>query len=231
MRALANPVRLGILKTLTASGETSCMELTRQFALAQSTVSEHLRVLKDAGLVQQTGPGLRANYCINREAVIWMNRAVAGLWEGPMPPVRVLFLCTGNSARSIIAEALLKEAGGDGFEVFSAGTDPKGVNPFTERVLQQAGLDTSGFESKNLNQFVGDNFDYVITVCDRAAEQCPVFPGDPERIHWSFPDPAAVEGDDVIKLAAFQQTLRDMRRRIEPFATVAARQANAVRNQ
>jgi arsenate reductase (thioredoxin) len=140
-----------------------------------------------------------------------------------MNQIRVLFLCTGNSARSVIAEALLKSMGGDDFEVHSAGTHPKGINPFTIKVLQQASLDPTEFYSKNMNEYVDQKFDYVITVCDNAAEECPVFPGDPHRIHWSFPDPAAVDGTDLIKLAAFQQTLREMRQRLEAFIPVARR--------
>jgi arsenate reductase len=136
--------------------------------------------------------------------------------------VRVLFLCTGNSARSIIAEALLQKTGGSAFEVYSGGTEPRGLNPFTVQVLEQDGIDASSFHSKDMREFIGERFDYVITVCDQAAERCPVFPGDPERIHWSFPDPAAVEGGDLVKLAAFQETLRGMRRRIELFTTVVA---------
>lgn len=138
-----------------------------------------------------------------------------------MSPIRVLFLCTGNSARSLIAEALLKSAGKEAFEVHSAGTDPKGINPYTQKVLQQDGFDTSQLRSKSLNEYLDENFDYVITVCDRAAERCPVFPGDPKRIHWSFPDPAAVEGSEVVRLAAFQTTLREMRQRISLFLQVA----------
>jgi arsenate reductase len=138
-----------------------------------------------------------------------------------MTPIRVLFLCTGNSARSIIAEALLKSSGRDAFEVHSAGTEPKGLNPFTEKVLEQDGFPTDDLRSKSLNEYLDQRFDYVITVCDRAAERCPVFPGDPERIHWSFADPAAVEGSDVVKLAAFQATLREMRQRISLFMQVA----------
>ena len=135
--------------------------------------------------------------------------------------IRVLFLCTGNSARSILAEALLNEIGGKDFEVYSAGTDPKGLNPYTEKVLAQEHIDASQFYSKGMNQFIGEQFDYVITVCDQAAERCPVFPGDPTRIHWSFPDPAAVEGDEAVKMAAFLETLRGLRRRLEPFVIVA----------
>jgi arsenate reductase (thioredoxin) len=140
-----------------------------------------------------------------------------------MGQISVLFLCTGNSARSVIAEALLNSIGGRDFEVYSAGTHPKGINPFTIKVLEQAGLDPTLYHSKSMNEFLDQKFDYVITVCDNAAEECPIFPGDPERIHWSFVDPAAVEGTDVVKLAAFQQTLREMRQRLEAFAPVARR--------
>jgi arsenate reductase len=140
-----------------------------------------------------------------------------------MSQIRVLFLCTGNSARSVIAEALLQSIGGNDFEVHSAGTHPKGINPFTTKVLEQAGLDPTRYHSKSMYEYVDQKFDYVITVCDDAAEECPIFPGDPERIHWSFVDPAAVEGTDVVKLAAFQLTLREMRQRLEAFAPVARR--------
>ncbi len=138
-----------------------------------------------------------------------------------MTPIRVLFLCTGNSARSIIAEALLKGTGKDAFEVHSAGTEPKGINPFTVKVLEQDGFEISSLRSKSLNEYLDQSFDYVITVCDSAAERCPVFPGDPQRIHWSFTDPAAAEGSDVVKLAVFQSTLREMRQRISLFVQVA----------
>lgn len=144
-----------------------------------------------------------------------------------MNPIRVLFLCTGNSARSVMAEALLKDMGGAGFEVYSAGTEPKGINPLTAKVLGQAGFDYTGFHSKNVNEFIGRDFDYVITVCDQAAERCPIFPGDPNRIHWSFPDPAAVEGTDVVKLGAFQETMRGLRQRLSTFIPVARRAAKS----
>ena len=146
-----------------------------------------------------------------------------------MNPIRVLFLCTSNSARSVIAEALLKEMGESDFEVYSAGTHPKGLNPFTLKVLEQDHIDITGFRSQDMAEFVGQHFDYVITVCDQAAEECPVFPGDPQRIHWSFPDPAAIEGSDVVKLAAFQETLRGMRRRLALFIDVARRAATEAR--
>jgi arsenate reductase len=144
-----------------------------------------------------------------------------------MSKIRVLFLCTGNSARSIIGAALLRQTGGDAFEVVSAGTHPKGINPYTVRVLEPLGIDLSGERSKDVTEFEGQTFDYVITVCDAAAEECPVFPGAPERIHWSFVDPAAVEGTDEEKLAAFRRTLREMQARLATFVLVAKRKAAA----
>src|SRR5688572_21802631 len=102
---------------------------------------------------------------------------------------RVLFLCTGNSARSQMAEGLLRDLAGEQFEVFSAGTHPKGIHPTTVKVMNEIGIDVSGHTSKDVQQFLGEKFDYVITVCDRAKQQCPIFPG-AEAIHWGFDDPA-----------------------------------------
>ena len=119
---------------------------------------------------------------------------------------RVLILCVGNSARSQMAEGLLSDMAGTQFDVFSAGSKPSSVNPFAIQAMQQSGIDISGQRSKHLNEYIRQPFDYVITVCDEAAEVCPIFPGRAQRIHWSFPDPAAVIGSDQDKLAAFCQT-------------------------
>lgn len=116
---------------------------------------------------------------------------------------RVLILCTANSARSQMAEGLLRELGGDKVESFSAGSAPSRVNPFAIEAMQLRGIDITGQRSKSLQEYIQEPFDYVITVCDNAAESCPVFPGRAERIHWSFPDPAAVEGSHEDILASF----------------------------
>ncbi|MCL6509976.1 MAG: arsenate reductase ArsC [Anaerolineae bacterium] len=116
---------------------------------------------------------------------------------------RVLILCTANSARSQMAEGILRWLGGDRYEVFSAGTKATRVNPFAIRVMDELGVDIRSQYSKTYEQFIGQPFDAVITVCDDAAETCPFLPGRYHRIHWSFPDPAAVEGDDA-KLQAFR---------------------------
>ncbi len=134
----------------------------------------------------------------------------------------MLFVCTGNSARSQIAEAVLRRLGGADFEVMSAGTEPKGVNPFTLRVLADAGIDWSGARSKSVNEFIGQPFDYVITVCDRARQTCPVFPGSYDSLHWGLEDPAEVDGTDAERLAAFERTYLEVNQRIRPFVEVAA---------
>ncbi len=118
---------------------------------------------------------------------------------------KVLFLCSGNSARSQMAEGLLRHLVGDQIDVFSADTKPSTVNPLAVRVMQERGLDISPHRSKHLDEFRSQPFDYVITVCDNAAESCPVFPGPAQRIHWSFPDPAGVKGDEATRLQAFRQ--------------------------
>ena len=118
---------------------------------------------------------------------------------------RVLFLCTGNSARSQMAEGLLRSFGRGRYEVLSAGTRPSLVRPEAIAVMSELGIDLSGHRSKHVQEFDGQHFDYVITVCDDANESCPIFPGDTARIHWSVPDPAAVEGSETERLAAFRR--------------------------
>jgi arsenate reductase len=123
-----------------------------------------------------------------------------------MQKTRVLFLCTGNSARSQMAESFLRKYAGDEFDVYSAGLEPKGVNPYTIRVLQEAGLDTSGLTSKSLRTYMGKvHFGYLITVCSNAEEKCPIFPGMGIRLHWPFEDPAAFQGSEEETLAKFRQ--------------------------
>lgn len=139
-------------------------------------------------------------------------------------PLQVLFLCTGNSARSQIGEALLRHMSRGQVEVVSAGSRPRpAINPFARRAVRDLfGLDMAGQRPKPLENFVGRRFDYVITVCDRAAESCPVFADDPERIHWSFEDPAAVAGGDEEKRRAFEQTAREMASRIRLWMALPA---------
>jgi arsenate reductase len=131
---------------------------------------------------------------------------------------RVLILCTGNSARSQMAEGLLRHMGGTQFEVFSAGTKPVGVNPLAIEAMREVGIDISKQRSKSVGEFAGQEFATVITVCDNAAEECPIFPGAPQRTHWSLPDPAAVSGTREEKLRAFRKVRDELERRIRLFA-------------
>jgi arsenate reductase (thioredoxin) len=140
-------------------------------------------------------------------------------------PIRVLFVCTGNSARSIMAEALLRRHGGNRFEVHSAGTDPRGINPLTLRVLDEAGIDASWARSKSVNEFLGQPFDYVITVCDQARQVCPVFPGVHESLHWGYEDPAEATGTDQERLAVFRRVFIAMGERVQQFTAIVTRTA------
>lgn len=127
---------------------------------------------------------------------------------------RVLFLCTGNSARSQMAEGILRHLAGSKYEVVSAGTSPKGVHPFTVEVMKESGIDASSQTSKDVSQFAGQEFDYVITVCDRAKQQCPVFPG-AAPIHWGFDDPS--EADISRQLETFRRVRDEILHRIRLF--------------
>ena len=131
----------------------------------------------------------------------------------------VLFLCTGNSCRSQMAEGLLRHLAGDRFDAASAGTHPVGLNPGAVEAMREVGIDIAGHRSKGLEELTGRPFDHVITVCDRAKESCPVYPGAPSVLHWSFDDPAAAEGSEEVRRAVFRR-VRDeiaeqMRRFIE----------------
>ena len=132
---------------------------------------------------------------------------------------RVLILCTGNSARSQMAEGLLRHDGGEKFEVFSAGVEQSFVRPQAIEAMREVGIDISDHRSKSVDEFAGQEFDYVITVCDNANARCPVFPGKTERIHWSFDDPAAAEGDEAAKLAVFRRVRDEIRERLKGFIT------------
>jgi len=137
-------------------------------------------------------------------------------------PYKFLFLCTGNSARSILGEYLLRRLGGPRFEVFSAGSFPTGkVNPLAVQVLQDVyDIDASEARSKSWEEFKDEAFDFVVTVCDNARESCPVWPGQPIVAHWSSPDPAAVEGTDAEKYRAFKDVAFQINRRLQSFTSL-----------
>jgi arsenate reductase (thioredoxin) len=128
---------------------------------------------------------------------------------------RVLFLCTHNSARSQMAEGLLRHLGGERFEVFSAGTEATRVRPLAIRAMAELGIDIAGQESKTLDRYLGEAFDGVITVCDDANEACPIFPGARRRLHWSFDDPSRATGSEAEQLAVYRRVRDDIRARID----------------
>jgi arsenate reductase len=136
-------------------------------------------------------------------------------------PIRVLFVCTGNSARSQLAEAMIRLMGGPDFEAYSAGTQPAGVNPNTIKVLGEICIDWADARSKSVTEFLGQRFDYVITVCDRARQVCPVFPGEGRRLHWDLADPAEVDGTAEEKLEAFRRTRTQVAEYMRPFVAGA----------
>ena len=126
-------------------------------------------------------------------------------------------LCTGNSARSQMAEGLLRHDAGDRFEVKSAGTNPQAVRPEAIAVMKEIGIDISAHRSKHVQEFDGQAFDYVLTVCDNANESCPIFPGDAQRLHQNFPDPATLEGSATEQLTLFRQVRDQIRDYLKDF--------------
>ena len=195
-------------------------------------ISYHLRKLREQHLVSErrsTADGRDVFYTLDLERMSQLYIATGEAIhpalnstepasktqanKKPTPPLRVLFLCTHNSARSQMAEGILRHYGGNRVEVFSAGNQPSQVRPEAVQTLAALGIDISHQHSKHLDEFIGQSFDYIITVCDRANETCPIFPGDPKRIHWSFPDPTAVD-DPKERTHAFQQVAQELTRRI-----------------
>lgn len=132
---------------------------------------------------------------------------------------RVLILCTGNSARSQMAEGLLRQDAGDSFEVFSAGVKSSFVRPQAIEAMREVGIDISSQRSKSVEEFLDEEFDYVITVCDNANQHCPVFPGRAKRLHWSFEDPAAASGDEATKLAVFRRVRDEIRQQLRTWVS------------
>ena len=197
----------------------------------QNLVSYHLGKLRDGRLVsarRSSADGRDAYYMVDLARLRTLLAATAaalhpGLHltppgdEDPRPgagSARVLFLCTGNSARSQMAEALVRVRSGGAIEACSAGSRPKPLHPNTLRVMREHGIDLAGQRSKHLGEFADTSFDRVITLCDRMREVCPAFPGHPEAIHWSTLDPAATGEDDEATYPAFQRTAAELETRI-----------------
>ena len=233
LQLAGHPLRWRLLSEL-ARGDRRVRELTGLLGEPQSLISYHLGRLRASRLVsmrRSSADRRDAYYSISLTRCGELLSAAGaalhpGLRPAPPPPptrtrplgparARVLFLCTGNSARSQIAEALTRHLAGGTVEAVSAGSHPKDLHPNAVRVMRERGIDISGHRCKHLGEFAGQRFDYVISLCDKVREICPGFPGPPELIHWSIADPAREggPGDDDI-YPAFERTAADLETRI-----------------
>jgi protein-tyrosine-phosphatase/DNA-binding transcriptional ArsR family regulator len=231
LQLAGHPLRWRLLAEL-ARSDRMVSELTGLVGQPQNLVSYHLGKLREGGLVSA-----RRSSADRRDAYYSADLArIAGLFSGtggalhpglrltrpspravaPGAPVSVLFLCTGNSARSQMAEALIRARSGGAIEACSAGSHPKPLHPNALRVMREEhGLDLSGHVSKHLDVFGDRRFDWVVSLCDRVREVCPEFPGHPEVIHWSIPNPAVGDAADDATYPLFQQTAAELATRIE----------------
>jgi ArsR family transcriptional regulator, arsenate/arsenite/antimonite-responsive transcriptional repressor / arsenate reductase (thioredoxin) len=230
LKLLSHDIRWQMLKAL-ASSDLRVQELVELVSKSQNLVSYHLQQLRGQGLVHERrsiADAREVYYSLDLERMRTLYQASGEelhpalgepaqprfLGGADLPPARVLFLCTHNSARSQMAEGLLRDRSQGRIEVFSAGNEPSQVHPLAQKAMAEMGIDIGGQSSKSLELFLEQSFDYIITVCDKARETCPIFPGDPVRIHWSFPDPAAVEGSAETIYKAFKETAVQLNTRI-----------------
>ena len=231
LRLTGHPVRWQLLSEL-ARSDRQVRELTALVGQRQSLTSYHLGQLRDGGLVtmrRSSADKRDAYYSLDLAACRErLTEAGAALHPGlrlvpaaltpvgpgrrpTQPPIRVLFLCTGNSSRSQMAEAILEQLGGARVEAVSAGSHPKALHPDAVRVMRERGVDISARRSKHLSEYVEQRFDHVISLCDRVREVCPDFPGPPAVAHWSIPDPAVDEDG----YPAFVRTADELSTRIQ----------------
>jgi protein-tyrosine-phosphatase/DNA-binding transcriptional ArsR family regulator len=228
LKLLAHDLRWGLVSALTHS-DLRVTELVRLLDQPMNLVSYHLRQLREQQLVTERRSSadsrdvyysldidlLRTRFLAAGAA---LHPALASQPGTAHPvndaqPVRILFLCTHNSARSQMAEGIMRQLGGSRVAVFSAGSEPSEIHPEAVRALAARGIEIGQQRSKHLSEFAGQTFDYVITVCDRVREQCPHFSSDPEQIHWSFADPAAADQAGA-RERAFAQTAQQLTTRI-----------------
>jgi arsenate reductase len=245
--ALSHPARLDVVRLLMRRhpDRVPAGEIAEVLGLKANTLSAHLSELMRVGLIERDRVGTSLRYGAD---LVGLREMTGALWtdccrgrpdlcppfaltrdmeERPMtaPRYRVLFICTGNSARSIFAESILRKVAGDRFEAFSAGTRPQSeLNPMAVKMLEDKGYDTSVLRAKNVTEFQAEGapeFDFVFTVCDRAAnEECPTWPGQPLTAHWGTPDPVKAEGTEAQRMLAFQQAYGMLRHRISAFAAL-----------
>jgi protein-tyrosine-phosphatase/DNA-binding transcriptional ArsR family regulator len=237
---LGHEVRWRLVSML-AHGDYQVHELVRMLDKPTNLVSYHLTKLRRATIVTERRSSADARdvyYSLDLERLQTMFHAVgqelhpaigvggnAAAAPAPAPerPIRLLFLCSHNSARSQMAEAITRHLGGKRVEVVSAGLEPTTIHPDAIRAMAHCGIEMRGQRSKHLQEYADEVFDYIITVCDRVRETCPVFPGDPDVRHWSFADPAGVD-DDVKRRDAFIQTATQLTTRVRFLLTLMARE-------
>jgi protein-tyrosine-phosphatase/DNA-binding transcriptional ArsR family regulator len=229
---VAHPIRWRLLRELVHS-DRAVWELTQLLGERQSLVSYHLRQLRSGQLVRarrSSADGRDSYYAVDLTRCGEQLQAAGGalhpaLWLVPKPPTprspgrsrrrpRILFLCTGNSARSQIAEALLEQMSAGTIEAASAGSNPKPLHANAVGVMKKRGIDISTNRTKHLDEFLSQRFDFVITLCDRVREVCPEFPSHPDLVHWSVPDPALEGPSDRATLPAFERTASELETRI-----------------
>ncbi len=228
-KLLSNDVRWKIL-TLLSRSDLRVQEITEQLHQPQNLVSYHLQKLHTHGLILEhpsIADGREIYYQIHLSRIrelfqtaqleLHPSLAIEPEPQPTLPKIRVLFLCTHNSARSQMAEGFLRAKSHQQFQVFSAGTDPKPVNPNAIQSMLEHQIDISNQQSKSLDQYLPDPFDYIITVCDRARENCPAFPAQPVRIHWSLADPAAQAGSNEEQYPAFRAAAEELEERVDYF--------------
>ncbi len=246
LTALAHPRRLAVFRLLMRRypDAVPAGDLAQALEMPASSLSATLAQLRQAGLIRQDRRGtsllysadvagagglmtyLAADCCRGRADICFATLEKDPAMPAASPRKRtVLFVCTGNSARSIFAETLLRDTAGDRFEVFSAGTRPQSaLNPFALQLLADKGHDTTVLRAKHISEFQGEGapqFDFVFTVCDRAAnEECPPWPGQPVTGHWGQPDPVKAEGTEAERMLAFQQVYGALKNRIAGFAAL-----------
>lgn len=248
LKIAGHPIRWSVLTRL-ARSDYRAQELVAFLQLPQNLVSYHLRLLRAATLVSErkSSADERSVYYSLDLDHFRMLYIQAGSQLHPMltevtvdpgsenqpetasyPPLRVLFLCTENSGRSQMAEALLRHLSHGTIEAFSAGSQPaEEVHPLAIQVMEQAGIDLSQAQPKHFDEFCGQHFDAIVTVCDRVREVCPVFPDDPERVHWSFTDPALVKGSKEARFHAFEQTSLQLTMRLRFLMTLLKKERHA----
>lgn len=247
LKLLAHELRWNILVLLGRS-DYCVQELVRLLGQPQNLVSYHLRRLYEQQIVTErrsSADGRDIYYSLDLTALrtlyfaagdslnpalyapdTSMQEAVSHL---PTKKVRVLFLCTHNSARSQMAEGILRSLSEGRIEVQSAGSQPTELHPLAVQAMRRMGIDISQQRSKQLDEFLDQSFDYVITVCDRMHETCPTFPGDPKQVHWSFIDPAEVEGSEQERSRAFDQVALQLMNRIRYLVILIEREQSGKR--